>query len=120
MLLTDENFLAMAMAAHRNLRHTTEEEFNRDLKIISSVARLLRRYSQSPEACNIRLLLNHTITLCNVFDIRSVVDLLFFRVDSSDHPQLKTILLFLDYLPLDNNYPTVGVDLNLAHTLNTI
>lgn len=120
MVLTVDNFEAMAMAGHRNLRHTTQEEFNRDLKMFTSVVRLLRKYSHSPEECNIRLLLNHVITLGNTFDISTAVDLLFFCVGEESHRQLKTILLFLDYLPPDNVYHEVGVDLVLASTLHNI
>jgi hypothetical protein len=95
--LDDGNFLIYA-AKHYDRPHIIQSEFEDDLKRIKYVKRLLRKYRQSGEFKE-RLIINHIIILSNVFGVLPTVNMLFFKVDEEDYPLLKTILLFLNYLP---------------------
>lgn len=125
--LNDGNFLIYA-AKHYERPHILQSEFEDDLKRIKYVKRLLRKYRQTGEFKE-RLVLNHVIILSNVFGVESTVNMLFFKVDKEDYPLLKTILLYLNYLPNKirmsfNKYhirqEEIPVDLEIAKRLREI
>lgn len=95
--LCDDNFLLYAIKAY-DKPQMIQSEFEEDLKRIKYVKRLLRKYKQTGEFKE-RLVLNHVIILSNVFGVEATVNMLFFKVDKEDYPVLKTILIFLNYLP---------------------
>ena len=45
------------------------------------------------------MILNHVIVLFNVFGLEAGTRILFLRLEPELWPLLKTMLLFLDYLP---------------------
>ena len=125
--LNDGNFLIYA-AKFYDRPHILQSEFEDDLKRIKYVKRLLRKYRQTGEFKE-RLVLNHVIILGNVFGVEATVNMLFFKVDEEDYPLLKTILIFLNYLPKHlkvtfNKYyvrqEEVPVDLTIAGRLKEI
>ena len=95
--LNDGNFLIYAIKAY-DKPQMIQSEFEDDLKRIKYVKRLLRKYRQTGEFKE-RLVLNHVIILSNVFGVEATVNMLFFKVDREDYPLLKTILIFLNYMP---------------------
>lgn len=95
--LNDDNFLIYAAKCY-DRPHILQSEFEDDLKRIKYVKRLLRKYRQTGEFKE-RLVLNHVIILANVFGVEATTNMLFFKVDQDDYPILKTILLFLNYMP---------------------
>jgi hypothetical protein len=95
--LNDDNFLIYAAKAY-DKPHIIQSEFEEDLKRIKYVKRLLRKYRQTGDFKE-RLVLNHVIILSNVFGVEATVNMLFFKVDPEDYPLLKTILIFLNYMP---------------------
>ena len=125
--LNDENFLIYA-AKHYDRPHILQSEFEDDLRRIKYIKRLLRKYKLSGEFRE-RLILNHVIILSNVFGVEAAVNMLFFKIDQDDYPQLKTILIYLNYLPLHlkttyNKYyvrqEEIPVDLSIADRLRKI
>jgi hypothetical protein len=125
--LNDGNFLIYA-AKYYDRPHILQSEFEDDLKRIKYVKRLLRKYRQTGEIKE-RLVLNHVIILANVFGVDATVNMLFFKVDQEDYPLLKTILIFLNYLPSRltvsfNKYHVrqeeIPVDLIIANKLREI
>lgn len=125
--LNDDNFLIYAAKCY-DRPHILTSEFEDDLKRIKYVKRLLRKYRQTGEFKE-RLVLNHIIILSNVFGVPSTVNMLFFKVDQEDYPLLKTILIFLNYMPEKlkmtfNKYhirqEEIPVDLNIADKLRSI
>ena len=95
--LNDDNFLIYAAKAY-DKPHIITSEFEEDLKRLKYVKRLLRKYRQTGDFKE-RLILNHVIILSNVFGVEATVNMLFFKVDPDDYPLLKTILIFLNYMP---------------------
>lgn len=125
--LNDGNFLIYA-AKHYDRPHILQSEFEDDLRRIKYIKRLLRKYKLSGEFRE-RLILNHVIILSNVFGVEAAVNMLFFKIDQDDYPQLKTILIYLNYLPLHlkvtfNKYyvrqEEIPVDLSIADRLRKI
>jgi hypothetical protein len=125
--LNDGNFLIYAAKAY-DKPHIITSEFEEDLKRIKYVKRLLRKYKQTGDFKE-RLILNHVIILSNCFGVEATVNMLFFKVDKEDYPLLKTILIFLNYLPKRlsvsfNKYHVrqeeIPVDLEIAHRLRNL
>ena len=125
--LCDDNFLIYAAKSY-DRPHILTSEFEDDLKRIKYVKRLLRKYRQTGEFKE-RLALNHVIILANVFGVQPTVNMLFFKVDPEDYTLLKTILIFLNYLPKSltvtfNKYyirqEEIPVDLRIADILRNI
>mgnify|MGYP003341742184 FL=1 len=125
--LNDGNFLIYAIKAY-DKPQMIQSEFEDDLKRIKYVKRLLRKYRQTGEFKE-RLVLNHVIILSNVFGVEATVNMLFFKVDQEDYPLLKTILIFLNYMPRRltvsfNKYHVrqeeILVDLEIANRLRNL
>ena len=125
--LNDGNFLIYA-AKHYDRPHILQSEFEDDLKRIKYIKRLLRKYKQTGEFKE-RLVLNHVIILGNVFGVEATVNMLFFKIDVDDYPQLKTILMFLNYMPTNlkssfNKYyvrqEEIPIDYKIVNILRTI
>jgi len=64
-----------------------------------------------------------------VFGVEATTNMLFFKVDQEDYPLLKTILIYLNYMPsrlnatFDKYYvrqEEIPVDLKIANILRTI
>ena len=125
--LCDENFLIYAAKAY-DKPHIITSEFEEDLRRLKYVKRLLRKYRQTGEFKE-RLVLNHVIILSNVFGVEATVNMLFYKVDKEDYPLLKTILIFLNYLPkkltvsFDKYHirqEEIPVDLDIANVLRNL
>ena len=95
--LNDGNFLIYAAKSY-DRPHILQSEFEDDLKRLKYVKRLIRKYRQTGDFKE-RLVLNHVIILSNVFGVEATTNMLFFKVDQEDYPVLKTILLYLNYMP---------------------
>lgn len=124
--LTDESFLLYA-AKHYSSLHYTTEEFNSDIKRISYIKRLIKKYKNNGVLAE-RLILNHLILLYNVFQPQSVVTLmLFYRLDQDCYSVLKTFLVYLNRMPDEikfNNKKIISsdipVDMNIAKILRKL
>ena len=125
--LSDDNFLIYAAKAY-DKPHIITSEFEDDLKRIKYVKRLIKKYTQTGEFKE-RLILNHVIILSNVFGVEATVNMLFFKLDPEDYPVLKTILIFLSYMPKRLNISfnkyhirqeEIQVDLKIANILRNL
>lgn len=96
--LNDDNFLLYAMKFYENPQCLSESDFNNDLKILKYVKRLLNRYERT-QVLKERLMLNHLIMLGNVFPIKVLVRILFLKIPVQYWSELKTFLIFLNYMP---------------------
>lgn len=96
-MLTDENFLLFAIKHYNNPSCTGMKEFQDDIKKFKYIKRLLRKYKKTGNVSE-KLLLNHIILLYNVFG-SFVVPSLFFKIEHEHWPQIKTFLVYLNYLP---------------------
>ena len=95
-----------------------EQEFLDDMKRFKYLKRLFRKYDTSKEF-KARLIINHIIILANVFGIDAASTLLFFKIDKQHWSLLKTILIFLNYMP-ENEMVDVQINQNVMIELGKI
>tara|TARA_R100000149_G_C5841371_1_gene113279 strand:+ start:334 stop:723 length:390 start_codon:yes stop_codon:yes gene_type:complete len=96
--LTDDNIVTYAMKNYDNPSCKNVEEFQEDFNRIKYVKRLFNRY-ESSGVLRERLILNHIITIYNVFGLEAATRMLFNRIESDKYSLLKTFLVFLNYCP---------------------
>lgn len=95
--LTEDNFLLYA-ANHYISPHYIHQEFYHDLKKIKYIKRAITTY-KTKGILKERIILNHIILLYNVFHTDACTKMLFFRINEQDYSQLKTFLIYLNYMP---------------------
>jgi hypothetical protein len=116
--LNDDNWMMFASKYYKNIQCTSLEEFYDDLQRFKYLKRLFKRYLNNNDLQE-RLILNHIIVLNNVFGIKEANKMLFFKIEESHWPLLKTFLVYLNYLP-DNEYVDIPLDQNIIKVLRTI
>jgi len=115
-MLNEKNFFEFAVKSYTNPRCFSVEEFMEDFARIKYVKRLLNRYTKSKNLQE-RLLVNHLVSIYNVFDIACANEMLFFRCDKSSHPALRGFLGFLNYLPPESSG---AIDQNVVNRLKLL
>ena len=116
--LTPENINMFAMKHYDNPSCVDEQEFLDDMKRFKYLKRLFRKYDTSKEFKS-RLIINHVIILANVFGIEAATTLLFFKIDKQHWSILKTVLIFLNYMP-ENEMVDLDIDQNVMKELKRI
>lgn len=126
--LNDSNFILYGAANYINVCYDTEEFYD-DLKRLKYLKRLFSRYLEKGELKE-RLILNHLITLYNVFNHDAITRMLFFKIEKKHWPILKTFLLFLSHMPdlvysieTENNHiksADITIDINIVNILRLI
>ena len=96
--LNEENFLMYSMREYNNIQCTDVEEFYDDLKKIKYIKRLFNIYKNNGQLKE-RLILNHLIIFYNVFSVEAGTRSLFYKIEETFWPMLKTFLIFLDRMP---------------------
>lgn len=97
--LTEENFIMYAVKNYDNPSCKGMDEFYDDLKRFKYIKRLLRKHNVGKELKE-RLILNHIIVLGNLFGVEATTKMLFFKLEQKFWPQVKTFLVFLNYMPM--------------------
>ncbi len=102
--LNGDNFLLFAIKHYENPQAVTKEDFDKDLNHFKYIKRLLKRYKKTGELKE-HLLINHFIILFNIFG-EATTPMLFYKIEFTMWPQIKTFLLFLNRLP---DYPKTSI-----------
>ena len=97
--LNEDNYLLFAIKFYDNPHALTKEDFEDDLKRIKYVKRLLKRYKNTG-VLKTHLILNHLTVLFNVFN-DAAVPLLFFNLERELWPYIKSFLVFLNRMPME-------------------
>ena len=100
--LNDDNFLIFAIKHYRNSSCTGMAELEDDLKRFKYLKRLFNWYEKTGDP-NDRLIVNHLTLLYNVFG-NATTEMLFFKLEEKYWVNLKTYLVFLNRLPLEEVY----------------
>jgi len=95
--LNEDNYVLFAIKYYYNPQSITKDDFYDDLKKFKYVKRLLKRYKKSGDL-QIHLIINHLITLFNIFN-EATIPLLFLKLENELWPVLKSFLLFLNKVP---------------------
>ena len=117
-ILTSETIDIFAKRHYDNPADVNSQEFDDDMKRFKYLKRLFRKYESSKEF-KARLMVNHIIILGNVFGIDAATTLLFFKIDKEHWSMLKTILIFLNYMP-DGELIDVEVNQDIMTELRKI
>lgn len=96
--LNNDTFLIYAIKNYDNPSCAGVSDFNDDLKRLRYIKRLLGRY-KATGLIKERLIINHLVVFCNVFGVEAATKMLFFKIQESLWPELKTFLVFLNYMP---------------------
>ena len=99
--ITNDNILLFALKHYDNPQCEGEKEFYDDMKRFKYIKRLLKKYSQDGIVKE-RILLNHIIVLNNVFGPDAASTLLLFKIEPEFWPQLKSFLIYLGMLPVND------------------
>ena len=98
--LNENNFLIYAIKNYENPSCSGLDEFMDDIKRFKYLKRLLRKYVLYKNLKE-RLILNHIVVIYNLFGNAAATKMLFYKIDKKFWPQLKTFLVFLNYMPLE-------------------
>lgn len=117
--LTVKNFNAFALQNYDDPQCADIEDFQEDLRRFRYLKRLLHRYHESGEMRE-RLMLNHLITIFNVFGYDASMRMLKFKVREDAYwASIKTMLLYLGYI--DESWETaIHIDDKLAQRLRDL
>lgn len=95
--IDDSTFLKFAAANYNNKQCFDTTEFYEDLKRFKYIKRLLNKYELKGELKE-RLVLNHIISLINVFGKYNTAKMLFFKLKGYEHYFIPFLIL-LNALP---------------------
>lgn len=118
MELNERNFTLYAARNYINPRVLDPEEFEEDIIRFKYLKRLFKRYKEKHELQE-RLILNHLTVIHNVFRKGVATEMCFFKTDPAMWPALKTFLLYLNLLPL-NEYEMIPADLYVVKQLQIL
>ena len=116
--ITNDNVIMFAIKHYDNPQCEGEKEFYDDMKRFKYLKRLFKKYSKSG-ILKERLIMNHIIVLANVFGPDAVKVLLLFKIDKIYWAQLKTFLVFLNYMP-ETELKQISLDGGLLEALRKI
>ena len=117
--LTQKNFHAFALQNYDDPQCEDIEDFEEDLRRFRYLKRLLHRYHNNGEMRE-RLMLNHLITLFNVFGYHACMRMLEFKIKDQQYwTSIKTMLLYLGYVE-ENWKVEIKVDEKLAQRLRDL
>jgi len=111
--LTESNFILYCARHYDGKLCATIDDFTEDLKRIGYIKKLVTRYQTKKELKD-RLILNHIITLNNVFGPTATCRILYFRLKDK-FKYIKPFLVLLQILPERlyniNNIAIIELDL---------
>jgi len=96
-VLDEKNFTLFAARHYDNPQCFDVAEFEEDLKRFKYIKRLLNKYIEYGDLGE-RLILNHMISLSNVFEPQILAKMLFFKLKGYE-PYFVPFLIFLSMLP---------------------
>lgn len=106
--LNDENIFIYAAKWYYNPLGVDAEEFYEDLKRPKFIKRLIYRYKNGGDLSE-RLILNHLITIFNVFGVQGGLKILNFHLTTDCNSVIKPFLIFLKAI---RNDEMVGVQMD--------
>ena len=113
--LDSKNFELYAFRNYNNPQCVEIEEFHEDLNRFKYLKKLLNRYINSGDLQE-RLVLNHIITIMNVFGIGPGLKMMDYKMGKEHWEIIKPFLLYLEYITVDD-YPDVTLDPHVVQVL---
>ena len=103
MRLNQNNFLLYAAKYYDNPQCLSEEEFLRDIAILTDLKRYMKRYTNGQNIC-IKMITNTLITFYNVFERNAATALIKFKFEPSELEYINSFLVFLSLPKVCNKY----------------
>lgn len=98
--LTSDNFLMYAIRNYENPSCTGSKDFNKDLRTLVYIKKFLNKMrKQGIDAVNPQLLVNHIITLVNLFQPYPTSRILFAYFEEAHWPSIVSVLEYLNIMP---------------------
>ena len=101
-VLDSNNFILFAAKNYKNRQCQDVDEFYEDLNEFKYIKKLINRFLKERQIEEkeklLRLIINHTIIVYNVFEIEAANRMLEFKMNKEHIEVLKPILLFLNYI----------------------
>lgn len=119
--LNDENFLIFAIKNYNNPGCEGLADLEEDLKRFKYIKRLFRRYEKNGVLSE-RLIINHLVVLYNVFG-SSATKMLFFKIEEEYWAVMKSFLVYLNRIPIEQiggTEPHIPLDANVLDTLRKL
>ena len=113
--LTNGNYMMFALLHYDNPHCKDITEFFEDIKRLHYLRRLFKRYNEDG-ILKERLVINHLVTFYNVFENKAATRILFYKVEEQYHPVLKTFLVFLNRIPIEQ-YVEISLDETIIEKL---
>ena len=113
--LTNGNYMMYALLHYDNPHCKDITEFFEDIKRLHYLRRLFKRYNEDG-ILKERLVINHLVTFYNVFENKAATRILFYKVEEQYHPVLKTFLVFLNRIPIEQ-YVEISLDETIIEKL---
>lgn len=124
MIVTENNFMMLAIKNYDMKRVSSMDEFYDDMKRFQYIKRLFSRYETTKEL-RTRLILNHIIVIYNCLG-PIATPMLFMKLEGQ-HSYLKPFLVFLNLMPETVHYEDkkllnseIPLDVNIVKELRTI
>lgn len=121
--LDEHNVMMYALKHYDSVQCNNMSEFMNDFKMIPMyLKRLFNKYKEGGEIKE-RLILNHLVIFYNMFGPEAGTRLLFYKIDKTHWPILKTFLIYLKRCPdivNGHNLTEVTVDNHIANILRGI
>lgn len=115
--LTEDNFIFYAIKNYDNPACKGMSEFEDDLKRFRYLKRLFKKYTAG-KGLKERLIVNHLVVIYNLFGAPAATNMLFFKIDKKHWIQLKTFLVYLNYMP--ENETDIPLDKQVIEALRKI
>lgn len=103
--INDLTFITLAVKHYDNVQCLSIQELNNDIRKFSHLRKLFHKYHTCSKI-NERLILNHIITLYNLFG-QITTEFLFFKIDRDYWSYLITFLRYLERMP--EHVPEFGI-----------
>lgn len=116
--VNEDNLFLYAAKHYYNPKCIDMEEFQEDLQRFKYVKRLINRYHESGVLSE-RLILNHLITIFNVFGIEASCKMLEIKLGDEHWHVIKPFLIFLRYIRNDQ-YTDISMDPIVVQALRKI
>ena len=116
--LNEETFMLYAIKNYYNPKCIDVEEFYEDMNRFKYIKRLVNKYLETGTLSE-RLILNHLITVYNVFGIDPANRILELKLSDKHWPVVKPFLLFLKYID-NHTYVDIPMDKKVIEVLREI
>lgn len=108
--LNEDNFIMYAIKHYDNPGCKGITEFQDDLKKFRYLKRLFKKYTAG-KGLKEKLIVNHLVIVYNLFGVEAATKMLFFKIERKHWSQLKTFLVYLNYMPVGAVISSQGITL---------